>query len=268
VRDSALHWLSLSGVASRDAKVQTVALNQETGRARDAAVLIDSLPSSLSKDTLTVRQHFFTGELGKALAHTSANIVSWVMNPRERMLWQARGLIFSGRPYDAAPALDSLRFVPGWHAAAEVLRYKYWMQKLEDDQGMLDIWGRLELFIYIGDLAAAAELLRKLKLSGEAGEMLAVRLARPLAKAGRYQEALEVLELAGGGGLPDYGIKGIDRGEAQGKHVNTPEYLYFKAEMLHEIGRREEARGIAQRILKEFPGDIFAQKARILLMKI
>jgi tetratricopeptide (TPR) repeat protein len=196
------------------------------------------------------------------------------MNPRERMLWQARALIFNGRPHDAAPVLDSMRFMPAWHATAEILRYKYWMQKLEDGQNALSVWGRLEYLIYIGDLAAAAELLKKQALAskhgaaGESGEMMAVRLCRPLAQAGRYQEALEVLELAGGPALPDYGIKGIDRGGEQPEFAHSPEYLYFKAEMLHETGRKEDARTIAQKILKEFPGDVFAQKARILLAKI
>jgi TolA-binding protein len=85
--------------------------------------------------------------------------------------------------------------------------------------------------------------------------MLVIRLSRALAKSARFTEALEALELVGG-----------SRGDV--KSENTPEYLYFMADMLNETGRRDEARATANKILKDFPTNIFAQKARILLTRI
>jgi len=273
-KDSALVWLTRSEITTKDARIQAVALHQEAGHTQEAAALLDSVPLSLSKDTLIVRQHLFTGEAGKALSHASSSQVSWIMNPRERALWVSRSLIFGGRAYDAAAVLDTLRFVQWWHGTAEVLRYKYWFQKLEDDQAALDFWGKLEYSIYTGDLTSAARNLKKHGLRGEPGEMMAVRLARALANAGRGGEALEILDLAGNaaaaGGVPDFGIRGIP-GRDDEKKAGTrgsAEYLYIKAELLNEAGRAEEARAIANRILKEYPADVFAQKARILLLRI
>ncbi|MCL2181844.1 MAG: hypothetical protein FWB85_00020 [Chitinispirillia bacterium] len=265
VRDSALIWLRLSGVAGKDANIQAAALNQETGHLEAAAALIDSLPVSLPKDTLGVRQYLFSGEPANALNFIMmSKSAAWTMAPRERMLWRGRCMIFGGRAYEAIPVLDSLRFMPGWHAASEVLRYKYWVQKLDDDRGALDLWGKLEYAIYTGSLTAAVRLLKGAEITGEPGEMLAVRLAKVLAQANRHAAALEILELAEGG--PGYGIKGIDR--KSHKHTPGPEYLYLKAEMLSETGKQYEAKVFAQKILTDYPLDVFAQKARILLSKI
>jgi tetratricopeptide (TPR) repeat protein len=281
-RDSALVWLRLSGATDRDAKILAVALNQETGRLEEAARLLEQLPPSLSKDTLAVRAYIFSGEIGKALNHiATATTPSWVMSPRERMLWRARCLIFHGQPYDAAPTLDSLKFMPSWNAASETLRYKYWLQKLDEGgvpQGAAQLWGRLEYCVYTGDLNAAVKGLKgffdaagiQAPGAGGAGEALAVRLAGALSENFKYAEALEVLEMAGGGGggrvrNPNLNLNldinfNIDGGR-------SPEYLFVKAEALIGLGRNDQARDIAQKILSEYPGDVFAQRARMLLVK-
>ena len=274
-RDSALVWLRTSGATDKDAKILAVALNQETGRLEEAARLLEQLPPSLSKDTLAVRAYIFSGETGKALNHiASATTPSWVMSPRERVLWRARCLIFQGQPYEAAPALDSLKFMPSWNAASETLRYKYWLQKLEEGdapQGAAQVWGRLEHCIYIGDLNAAAKLLKGFYAAGETGvtgEAMAVRLAGAMAANSKHADALEVLEAAAGGGR--------GRGNVPNLNLNlnfnidsrrSPEYMFMKAEIMKGLGRNDEARDIAQKILTEHPEDVFAQRARMLLAK-
>jgi tetratricopeptide (TPR) repeat protein len=269
-RDSALIWLRLSGAADKDAAVQAVALNQEAGHREEAARLLETLPVSLHKDTLAVRGYVFAGEIDKALNSMAAsNAASWIINPRERMLWRARCLIFRGQPYDAAPTLDSIKFAASWQGTSEALRYRYWLQKLDEDgvpRGAQEAWGKLEYRIYTGDLSAAAKGLKDffdtaggiggvggslkgmfdIKAgTGAVGEALAVRLCGALSSRSRHAEALEALEMAADG--------------------RTPEYLYAKAETLKELGRRDDAKNAAQRILKEYPADVFAQKARILL---
>jgi tetratricopeptide (TPR) repeat protein len=269
-RDSALVWLQFSGATDRGAREQAVALNQEAGHHEEAASLLEALPASLSKDTLAVRGRIFAGEIGKALNHiATSTATAWVMNPRERMLWRARCLIFQGQPYDAAPTLDSIKFMASWHGTPEALRYKYWLQKLDEDgapRGAAQAWGKLECCIYTGDLSAAAKGLKDFLETadgiggaggslkglfgikagvGAVGEALAVRLSGALSSRSRHAEALEALEMAADG--------------------RSPEYFYAKAAALKEIGRRDDARNVAQRILKEYPADVFAQKARILL---
>jgi len=43
--------------------------------------------------------------------------------------------------------------------------------------------------------------------------------------------------------------------------------MFMKAETMKGLGRNDEARDIAQKILTEYPGDVFAQRARMLLVK-
>jgi len=278
-RDSALVWLRVSGATDKDAKILAVALNQETGRLEEAARLLEQLPPSLSKDTLAVRAYVFSGEIGKALNHiATATTPSWVMSPRERMLWRARCLIFQGQPYDAAPTLDSLKFMPSWNAASETLRYKYWLQKLDEGgapHGAAQIWGRLEYYVYTGDLGAAAKMLKgffdaagiQADGAGGAGEAMAVRLAGALIGSSRFAEALSVLDMVGGGGGSKVNLNLNLNLKFDVDSKRSPEYMFVKAEVLKEVGRADDARNIAQKILAEYPGDVFAQRARMLLVK-
>jgi len=285
-RDSALIWLRVSGATDKDAKILAVALNQETGRLEEAARLLEQLPPSLPKDTLTVRAYIFSGEIGKALNHVAASTAtSWIMYPRERALWRIRCLIFQGQPYEAAPALDSLKFMPLWNATSETLRYKYWLQKLDEGgapQGAAQAWGRLEYYIYTGDLGAAAKLLRGFfDANGAAGiqpgggaawagEAMAVRLAGAMAANSKHAEALEALEMVGGGGRGRGNVPNLNLNLNLNFNIDnnrSPEYMFVKAEALRGLGRNDEARDIAQKILTEHPGDVFAQRARMLLVK-
>jgi len=277
-RDSALVWLSRSGATDKDAKISAVALNQETGRLDEAASLLEQLPPSLSKDTLTVRAYVFSGELGKALNHiATAKTPSWVMSPRERMLWRIRCLIFQGQPYDAAPTLDSLKFMPSWNAASETLRYKYWLQKLDEGNappGSAQTWGRQEYYIYTGNLTAAVKALSELITAtgvqsisaGGVVESMAIRLAGALSDNLKYKEALSVLDmLSGQVGNPNVNLNLNLKFSTD--NTRSPEYMFVKAELLKELGRNDDANNIAQKILKDYPADVFAQRARMLLTK-
>ncbi|MDR2727936.1 MAG: hypothetical protein LBB56_02300 [Chitinispirillales bacterium] len=249
VKDSALIWLKRSGLTDAAALAAAAGLYQETGHLASAAAFIDSLNASLSKDTLLIRQRLFSNEIDKALSLASSNLLSWRQHPREKSLWQARCFIFSGQAEYAIPVIDSVKFSASWHASAELLRYKYWMQKLSGESGALSIWGNLEYLIYTGDLTSAVEKLKVYGLNGDIGEMIAVRAAGALMREGRVTEALLVLDLVKNG-------------------VGSPEYLYVKAEALFNAGRKDDARVTAGKLLTDFPLDIFAQKARILLSKI
>ena len=249
VRDSALIWLKRPGLTDTAAKAAAAGLYQETGHLASAAALIDSMNASLSKDTLLIRQRLFSNEIDKALSLASSNLLSWRQHPREKCLWQTRCLIFSGKAEHAVPVIDSVKFSASWHASAELLRYKYWLQKLSGESGASSTWGNLEYLIYTGNLTLAVQKLKDYGLSGDTGEMMAVRAAGALMREGSITEALLVLDL----------VK---------NSAGSPEYLYFRAEALFNAGRKDDARVTAGKLLTDFPTDVFAQKARILLSKI
>ncbi|MDR0305994.1 MAG: hypothetical protein LBI42_04045 [Chitinispirillales bacterium] len=249
IRDSALVWLKRAELTDNAAKIQAAALNQETGHLQAALTLIDSLSPSLSKDTLIIRQYLFSKEVDKALNYASSALTSWRQHPREKGLWRARCFIFSGQPLAAVSAMDSVSFSAAWHGSAQLLRYKYQLQMLADDKAALKTWAEIEYLIFIEDLTAAVQKLKVYTPAGAAGEMIVLRVGQQLVNSGRTTEAFETLDLVKNSEL-------------------TSEFLYFKAEVLYSANRKEEARAAAGKLLTDFPADVFAQKARILLSRI
>jgi hypothetical protein len=56
--------------------------------------------------------------------------------------------------------------------------------------------------------------------------------------------------------------------ERQGDTVDSPEYLYLRAQTLLNINVRENggrAQALLGRIIRDFPEDVFSEKARVLL---
>lgn len=247
MKDSALHWLGRADLSTGERIADAAALCQETGHLYNARALIDSMPSSLTKDTLVIRQYLFSGELEKAAGFAKDSLRH--RSSKQRTLWKGRTLLFSSKIPEAASVFDSLEFSPSWYAASEVLNYRFWLQRFQADYNVLKAWSRMEYFLFTENLQKGADLLASQKFSGEAGEMMAVLLGKAYLKKGKPQDVIRVLDL----------VK---------VENHSPEFLYTRAEALYILGRLEEAGFMVEQILVGFPTDVHAQKARILLSQI
>ncbi|MFP4241478.1 MAG: hypothetical protein ACLFQB_02260 [Chitinispirillaceae bacterium] len=247
VKDSALYWLGRADLSTQERMADAAALCQVTGHLHNARILIDSMSSSLTRDTLLIRQYLFAGEKKKATSFSADSMRH--RNSKERNLWKGRAFLFSSQPLKAAAVFDSMAFSSTWHAASEVLNYRFGVKKLQGDAHALKTWAQIEYYIYIGKLQKGADLLFSEGLSNEVTEWLAVRLGRTLLRARRALETIQILDKVN-----------IEK--------HSPEFLYIKAEALYIEGRLKQASSLVEQLLVDFPTDVFAQKARILLTRI
>ena len=244
--DSALVWLEYTGLSTESRRIDAVVLNQATGRIGKAKMLISKLPPTFARDTLALRQRLFEGDIAGA-ADAVKKGVAWSQQPNETVLWSVRVLLFRGDIDRLSGFLDSTLPQPFWSGAQEILRDRLLLHLLRNSKDALTDWSQIEynLFIDKPEFAAA-------KLSGIA-EVYKIPLLLLIIKnqleRGKIAEAEALFE-------------------RQGDTVDSPEYLYLWAETLLNLNAckyRERAQALLGRIIRDFPEDVFSEKARVLI---
>ena len=146
-----------------------------------------------------------------------------------------------GKPVEAAQARES---------GEELLNYRYYWNLLSRSKEALALWVKIEYDLFIGQAERAVEAMKEIVLPEEMRMPLLLRLLRELKAAGR----MKLLK------------RQFDAGFA-GTH--SPEYLYLHAETLIASGTgKAKAEGLLLRLIKDYPDDVFSQKARILLSRL
>jgi hypothetical protein len=243
--DSALVWLNRAG-SSAESRVEAVTLNQQTGRLAQAAALIRQLPPAFSRDTLGLRQRLFEGDTVGA-ADGVGKGVAWAQQPDERMLWSARTLLFRGDIDRLSRMLDSVTPEASWKGAQEILRDRLIVHQLGNSNDELAAWSRIEYNLFIGRPEVAEVQLSRVQ--GDGRIFLLIRILEDQLARGRYTTAEALFE-------------------KEGDTVDSPEYLYLRAETLLRVGAegsRERAASLLRRVIRNYPGEVFSEKARVLL---
>ncbi len=243
--DSALVWLSRAG-SSAESRIETITLYQETGKLAQTAALIQGLPPTFARDTLGLRQRLFEGDTAGA-AEAVGKGVAWAQRPDETMLWSARTLLFRGDIDRLSRLWDSTSPDPSWKSAQEILRDRLIVHQLGSSNNELAAWSRIEYNLFIGRPEIAEDQLSRVQ--GEGGIPLLLRIVEDQLGRGRNATAEALFE-------------------KEGDTVDSPEYLYLRAETLLRIGaegNRERAQSLLRRIIRNYPGDVFSEKARVLL---
>jgi hypothetical protein len=244
--DSALAWLDRAGLTTENRRIEAVVLDQVTGKLSSATSLIARLPPDLSRDTLALRQRLFEGDQAGAAAAVSRG-TAWAQAPGETVLWTARTLLFTGDIDRLSGLLDSSLPDPSWRGAQELQRDRYMVNLLQGSNTALAAWPKMEYNLFIGRYDAAEASIAAV---GGAGKIpLLLRVLHSLLEGGKIGEAEGLFE-------------------RQGDSVESPEYLYLRAETLLRLRpdeNRARAQPLLKRIIQEFPDDVFSEKARVLL---
>ncbi len=244
--DSALVWLECAGLSTERRKVDATALNQATGRLGKAKTLISGLPPTFTRDTLALRQRLFEGDIVGA-ADAVKRGIAWAQKPNETILWSVRTLLFKGDIDRLSGLLDSTLPEPSWGGAGEILRDRLLLHQLRNSNDALAGWSRIAYDLFIDKPALAVA-----KLSGMENDFripLLLLIIKDQLDRGKVAAAETLFE-------------------RQGDAVESPEYLYLRAETLLDLNareNRERARTLLGRIIRDFPEDVFSEKARVLI---
>jgi hypothetical protein len=248
--DSALLWLGRADSTGENHRIDAVALYQSAGRLIDARAVLDKIIPSFDRDTLTIRQYVFEGNMKGALEALHNANSRWTQKTNEMLLWKARILLFSGSFDEVTMLLDSAVISPRWKGAKEVLDYRLGLHLYQGSSDALSVWSRIVTALYIGKpeegektLAVAQALPTDLAIA------LQLLIIRDLLARERVDAAMAFFAKHGEGTM-------------------SPEYLYLHADAELKSGQVTLARDLLLRIIGDFPSDVFAEKARVLLSRL
>ena len=246
--DSALVWLKRADITSEKRLIEAIRLYQQSGQLQQAGEFIDKLGASITKDTLQIRQELYAQRFPQAilLLNKSAAIKR---SKNDRLLWNVRTNLFSGNVENTFKQLDTLPEPATFKQAAELLSYKYWLARLQECPDALEAWAPIEYNIYMGNPQKCVRYIENDRIAPDCRQKLALLVSRALYEKKEVSEALKILE------------------KFDEKSVSS-EFLYFKASYHFNLGKHDLSKKILERILLDFPDDIYSGKARLFLSEI
>ncbi|MDG5814596.1 hypothetical protein QA601_05885 [Chitinispirillales bacterium ANBcel5] len=249
VADSALLWLKRLDISQKNNKNAAIYLYQQTGHLDSALTLLETFEESIVKDTLLVRHYLFSDDMKRAIEMANSSSVNWVRNRRDASLWRARTYLFALKIDKAADEYESVRFSASWPYMDEVLGSRFILKRYNHLPDFLHFWAQIRYNLFLGKIDEAEKMLKKANFNMQQKQILLLLVAREYINKENYLKALKSMEMW--------------------KNQNpSPEYLYYRAYTLYNIGNSADAAELLQKILLEYPMDVHAQKARSLLSDI
>ncbi len=252
--DSALLWLEKVDLTHTHGKANAVVLYQNSGFLQKADSILGTLSKSITRDTLTIRQHLVTGPLSKARSFIAAcrKETHWGTTKREIYLWEFRCAVYEGAMSRTALYLDSItntRYPPSWTYTSEVLTTQLALKRVGRYPEAFKYWGKLQHAIITNTLIGRSSGFSGEKWPKPVREYLAGTLIGALINNKLYERAQLVID-----SIP--------------VQNNPPQIQYYRALVSFMLGNNEKARSIFKEIILASPDDVFAQKARIYLLKL
>ncbi|MBD3418732.1 MAG: hypothetical protein GF398_01315 [Chitinivibrionales bacterium] len=251
ITDSARIWLAKLDMQSPAHVHTAIILNQKAGLLVEAERLLAKVAPSRHRDTLFLRQCLYAHELKKAQAYIADSLRQarrWRTQSLELNLWRLRVLLFAQQPDSALQVLDSMRYPPSWKHAGEVLQYKYAAALMRGSPSELKGWAKCEYYLYLQHYEGLPARLAPQRYSTKAREYLLLRISLPLLEA---QNSTPIVELLG---------------RYYSEEVGT-QYRFVYARALARNAEVEKARSILEKLIVEYPQDVFSTKARLLLQE-
>jgi hypothetical protein len=253
--DSALVWVVRTDMSREIRKVEAASLYQRARRLQEARSLIGTLSSSLSRDTLSLRQSLFEGDTRTALEFAQKMFAARPQDRDEMQLWNARVLLFDGDFGDLSALLDSVRPPASWPGASFLLDCRLMVKLLQNSREALAAWSHAEYDVFTGNPARAWGRFSEQRIPPDCRTILMVRIIKELLAQGDTAAVMPVFT-------------------EQGESVDSPEYLYMYAEFLlrttgsEQTREAQKAQEVLLRIIRDYPEGVFSEKSRVLLAKI
>jgi hypothetical protein len=248
--DSALLWLERCDLSTERGTIEAIALYQNSNKLVEAQSMIGSLRKSFSRDTLEIRQRLYSGDARGGLDCAAGLGRQWSDRPADITLWRIRCMLFCGVTDGFGAILDSATVDPSRESGRELIDYRYYWNMFSRSKDVLDVWKKIEYDLYIGQADRASERMLGIALPKEMHTAILLRLLRELKARGHTALLLRQFSV-------------------QSDIPVAPEYVYLHAETLLASGREKaEVEELLLRLIREFPTDVFSQKARILLARL
>jgi tetratricopeptide (TPR) repeat protein len=247
--DSALAWITRSDLSSESRKIDAAALYQRAGMLAKAEAVIGVLSRSFSRDTLELRQRLYRGDKRGAREFARKSFAGRPQFADEALLWKVRTLLFDGAFGDLSALLDTAAPPSSRPGTAAILDCRLMLKSLRGEDAALAAWSRQEYDMFAGKADRAAARLSGREVPSGVRKVLFIRFVKELLVQGDSAAAARFFE---------------ERGE----DVDSPEYRYLYAEHLLRTAGPGPARGLLLRIIREYPGNLFSEKSRVLLEKI
>ncbi len=247
--DSAKLWLEHVDNFSDKERIEAIGFYQKTGDFTKASALISKLPKSVASDTLYLRQLLLNDNIAAALRFADSGSTVLARSAQERILWRIRTTLFGGKTDKCLALLDSVKIDPSAPFASELLDYHYWLLRLAGNSTALAKFSQIEYTLFKGRRDQASGLLcGAVSMLGDKAWRIALRIAARQLDNSEASEAIATLRCA--------------------PAEKEPEYLYRLAEAKFRGGASVEARRILETLMIDFPSDIYAVQARIMLQQL
>jgi tetratricopeptide (TPR) repeat protein len=248
--DSALVWLERCDVSTERGKIDAIVLFQNANKPTKAQSMIGGMRKSFSRDTLEIRQRLYIDDARGGLELATGLGRVWTDRTAAITLWKVRCMLFCGVTENFGAILDSATVDPSQESGRELVDYRYYWNMLSRSKDAIAAWRMVEYDLYTGRAERAVDRMQGIVLPEEMQTALLLRLLRVLKAQGRT--ALLLRQFIGRSDIP-----------------GSPEYAYLHAETLLESGGGSaEAVELLLRLIKDYPADVFSQKARILLSRL
>jgi len=246
--DSASAWIKYADLSSEKQIAAAIVLYQQSAQLQQAEILLDKINSSVTKDTLLIRQELYSGNPQNAALMLKK--LRFLKNePYDFLLWNIRLNLYAKKTGDALPLLDSIPAPAKFCQAAELIMYKYQIEVLQDCPEALEAYALIEYNIYLGNLKDCIQILGKSSAAADCLQFLSLRISRAMNEKNMITDALRILN-------------GFDELQV------SAEFLYFKALYLYKTGQIDTSKSLLERLMFDFSNDIYSGKARLLLSEL
>ena len=246
--DSARTWIQHTDIISERDRIDAIEMYHHLKDFKSASTLLIKLPHSLNHDTLRIRHLLMQDSLSGALRYAFDTTTLLHRTPSAALLWRVRTTLFNGKAAQCAALLDSAKLSPSSNNAQELLEYRYWLKRLSSTTEALAKFSQIEYTLFKGDSRHAAKLLCESNPAMDEAWRLAVHIARNQITRSDPDGAVATLTC-----VPE---------------VHEAEYRYCLAEAYILKGNPEKGRLLLEKLLLEFPGNMYTTKGRLLLSRM